>query len=170
MKRDGARFVDYRGLTGSAAAELERGAQRRVGLQLVCDLLRREVDHYDWVGFYLAAPEDSLLVLGPFSGRPVNDSRIPYGRGACGRVAQSGNSLRSDLDISDRNPAVRSRIVVPVFLDGNAKEGTQSEEFVAEIVIDSGRPAAFSAADEQFLQTLAAMAAPFVPRIPTDAR
>jgi L-methionine (R)-S-oxide reductase len=199
MKRDGARFVDYEELTRNAAVELERGARRQVGLQLVCDLLRRKVDYYDWVGFYLASWEDQLLVLGPFSGRPVNGGHIPYGRGVCGRVAQSGTILRVNDTWKDdtwkddtwtggkpvddpmeevdpaRNPAIRSRIVAPVFLASGTKadtkagagEGVPPGAFIAEIVIDSNRPAAFSREDEEFLQALATMVAPFVPRIPT---
>ncbi|MCG8478447.1 MAG: GAF domain-containing protein, partial [Spirochaetales bacterium] len=49
---------------------------------------------------------------------------------------------------------VRSEIVVPVFRSGAV---------VAEIDIDSHRPAAFGADDRAFLESLAVDVAPFIP-------
>ena len=34
-------------------------------LQKICDLLRQEVDHYDWVGFYFHSNTERVLELGP---------------------------------------------------------------------------------------------------------
>lgn len=48
--------------------------------------LAHELPDVNWLGFYLAA--DDGLILGPFQGLPAC-IHIPYGRGACGRVANS---------------------------------------------------------------------------------
>ena len=140
-------------------AELERGADRHVGLQLVCSLLHREVPHYDWFGFYIAIPEERILVLGPFEGEPTDHVRIPYGRGICGQAADTLDTFVVDDVAGEENYLscsvdVRSEIVVPVFRDG---------AFVAEIDIDSHRPAAFDPEDRAFLEELAVACAPYIP-------
>lgn len=154
--------MDTAALLESCREELDRGRARGVGLQLVCSLLHRRVSHYDWFGFYIAVPEERLLVLGPFEGAPTDHVRIPYGRGICGQaaerletfvvddVATAGNYLACSIH-------VRSEIVVPVFRDGR---------FVAEIDIDSHSPAAFTDRDRHFLESLAELVAPDIPTIP----
>ncbi|MFW5642946.1 MAG: GAF domain-containing protein [Alkalispirochaeta sp.] len=144
--------------------ELERGAPRQVGLQLVCSLLHAEVPHYDWFGFYIAIPEERLLVLGPYEGAPTDHLRIPYGRGICGQAAERLETfLVDDVTKQDNYLAcsinVRSEIVVPVFREG---------EFVAEIDIDSHRPDAFDDGDRRFLEELAVLCAPHIPKIEND--
>jgi L-methionine (R)-S-oxide reductase len=141
--------------------ELQRGAPRGVSLQLVCTLLHREVPHYDWFGFYIALPEEKLLVLGPYEGAPTDHLRIPYGRGICGQAAERLETfLVDDVASQDNYLAcsvhVRSEIVVPVFRDG---------QFIAEIDIDSHTPGAFTDQDRAFLESLAPLCAPYVPEI-----
>ncbi len=168
MKRaDTVAQPDYDALLGACRNELERGAPRKAGLHLVCDLLHREVPHYDWFGFYLAVPEERVLVLGPFAGEPTDHVRIPYGRGICGQAAERAATFRVDDVFAQDNYLacslkVQSEIVVPVFDDPRAPDRT----VVAEIDIDSHRPAAFTAKDESFLEKLAEAVAPHVPRIP----
>ncbi len=135
-----------------------------MGLQLVCTLLHGEVPRYDWVGFYIAIPEEQLLVLGPYEGAPTDHLRIPYGRGICGQAAERLETfVVGDVGAQDNYLAcsihVKSEIVVPVFRDG---------AFVAEIDIDSHTPHAFSAEDTAFLTELATLCSPFVPAIPGD--
>jgi L-methionine (R)-S-oxide reductase len=49
-----------------------------------------------WTGFYLIHPQNKeLLVLGPFQG-PVACTEIPSGKGVCGTVFASGESLVVD--------------------------------------------------------------------------
>jgi len=43
-------------------------------LEKVVSLLRREVEYYDWVGFYLADSEEEELILGPYDGEPTSPS------------------------------------------------------------------------------------------------
>tara|TARA_B100000614_G_scaffold259497_1_gene284220 strand:+ start:880 stop:1404 length:525 start_codon:yes stop_codon:yes gene_type:complete len=159
MERADTQAIDFDDLLERCRAELERGAERHVGLQLVCDLLHREVPHYDWFGFYLAVPEERVLVLGPYQGEPTDHVRIPYGRGICGQAAERRDTfLVDDVAAQDNYLScsihVRSEIVVPVF---------EGDEVVAEIDIDSHRTAAFTDADRRFLEQLASLVVPHLP-------
>ena len=159
MERAGATRPDFDALLRRCRGELARGEERGVGLQLVCDLLQREVAHYDWFGFYIAVAEERMLVLGPYQGEATDHVRIPYGRGICGQAAEREETfLVDDVRREDNYLAcslrVRSEIVVPIFRSGAV---------VAEIDIDSHRPAAFGADDRAFLESLAVDVAPFIP-------
>lgn len=161
MERAERESFDGEALLAACEAELERGAERRVSLQLVCDLLHRRVNHYDWVGFYLAVPDQQLLVLGPYQGDATDHIRIPYGTGICGQAATREATFRiDDVNAQDNYLAcsirVKSEIVVPVF---------QAGSFVAEIDIDSHQRAAFTAADQEFLEALAVRVAPYIPDV-----
>jgi L-methionine (R)-S-oxide reductase len=120
-------------------------------LSETCILLKNEVFHYDWVGFYLLDHhEEHLLRLGPYCGKATEHTIIPVGKGVCGQVARNmklkivqdvtleGNYIACSMD-------VQSEIVVPVIVNG---------KFVAEIDIDSHSPAPFTIEDEQFLSEL----------------
>jgi len=149
---------DFEALYTHARAEIARGTDRGVSLQLVASLLHREVPYYDWVGFYLAVPRERLLVLGPFEGEPTEHVHIPYGRGICGQAAERLDTFVVDDVLGEDNylacsVSVRSEIVVPVFREGL---------FVAEIDIDSHSPEAFDGSDRAFLDRLATVVAPHV--------
>jgi L-methionine (R)-S-oxide reductase len=107
---------------------------RNEKLQRICELLDREVDVFNWTGFYLDVPEEErMLVLGPFVGEPTDHTRIPYGTGICGQaaetletfvvqdVSQANNYLACSID-------VKSEIVVPIM---------KGDTFVGELDIDS---------------------------------
>lgn len=123
-------------------------------LQSVCDLLREAVPHFDWVGFYLVDPiEDGVLRLGPFSGKPTEHVRIPFGRGVCGQAASTGMTVSVEDVAAEANylscsPSVRSEIVVPVFHQGR---------LVGELDVDSDTPSAFSPEDRTFLEQIASV-------------
>ena len=112
-----------------------------------CALLKTNVYHYDWVGFYIADESNTMLLLGQFSGKKTEHTEIPVGKGVCGQVAQS-KQLKIVQDVSQEGNYiacsidVQSEIVVPIL-----KEGI----FVAEIDIDSHSPAPFTTEDEEFL-------------------
>ncbi len=159
MERVEAGRYDFDTLLERCRGELKRGDERGVGLQLVCDFLQREVAHYDWFGFYIAVPAERMLVLGPYQGEATDHVRIPYGRGICGQAAEREQTVLVDDVRAESNYLacslrVRSEIVVPVFRSG---------EVVAEIDIDSHRPAAFGADDRTFLESLAVDVEPFIP-------
>jgi len=120
-------------------------------LQEVADILCEGVDYYDWVGFYLADPEEGRLNLGPFVGEDTDHTTIDYGDGICGQsavtedtfVVQNVNEAENYLSCS---PDVKSEIVVPVFKEG---------EFRGEIDIDSHELQPFDNQDEEFLESIA---------------
>jgi len=115
------------------------------------ELLKSEIPHYDWVGFYLLDPKDSMLILGPYKGAPTDHTHIPVGKGICGQVAESGQTMTiQDVSQQDNYLAcsldVQSEIVVPILKNGL---------FVAEIDIDSHAYAPFSIGDEKLLEAIA---------------
>ncbi|MEX2442335.1 MAG: GAF domain-containing protein [Alkalispirochaeta sp.] len=161
MERAETQRVNFDELLHRCRDELDRGAARSVGLQLVCDLLQREVPHYDWFGFYIAVPEERMLVLGPYQGASTDHVRIPYGRGICGQAAERMDTcVVDDVSAQDNYLAcsihVRSEIVVPVF---------SGDTVIAEIDIDSHTAAAFTGDDRAFLEKLAVSVAPHIPDI-----
>lgn len=117
-------------------------------LQKICELLKENVSHYDWVGFYFKNGDKEELKLGPYAGEPTDHTIIPFGKGICGQVAVSNkNFVVPDVQAQDNYIAcsinVKSEIVVPLFVNG---------ENIGQIDIDSNTPDAFTSADEQFLE------------------
>lgn len=162
MDRAPGKKPDYSELMRRARDELDRGAERHVGLQLLCNLLHEEVPHYDWVGFYLVAPGAEMLVLGPYQGASTDHVRIPWGGGVCGQAAERDETIivpdvRQEGNYLACSIHVRSEIVVPVRSGGTV---------IAEIDIDSHTPAAFTEEDRLFLEALAPHTAVHVPPIP----
>lgn len=115
--------------------------------------------HYDWVGFYMLAPDDpTMLVLGPFHGAPTEHVRIPVAQGICGAAVALGETIVVDDVAADPrylscSIETRSEIVVPVRVRG---------EIVGEIDIDSHEPAAFGAKDRSFVEECAALVGRFI--------
>lgn len=123
-------------------------------LRHVVDLLHDSFDAYSWVGIYFV--EGDELVLGPWRGPQATEHvRIPVGQGICGAAAASGETeIVADVNADDRYlscfVSTRSEIVVPIVYDTLV---------VAEIDIDSDRPAAFGDDDRAFLERVAAAVA-----------
>ena len=116
----------------------------------ICELLKQEVYHYDWVGFYILDPKKNELVLGPYVGKPTQHTHIAIGEGICGQVAESGQTMVVQDVTQVENYIscgldVQSEIVVPVMKNG---------KFVAELDIDSHSPAPFVPADSEFLSKI----------------
>jgi len=113
----------------------------------ICELLKKEVYHYDWVGFYVLNKDRNELVLGPYVGKPTPHTNIAVGKGICGQVAKIGRTMVVQDVTQVENYIscgldVQSEIVVPVMKDGH---------FVAELDIDSHSPAPFTEEDSKFL-------------------
>lgn len=126
-------------------------AEKETILLQICQLLKDEVYHYDWVGFYRLDQSNNMLVLGPYVGKATDHTHIPVGKGVCGQVAQNKRTMMvQDVSKMDNYIAcsidVQSEIVVPVLKDG---------EFVAEIDIDSHAYAPFTPGDQQLLEEIA---------------
>lgn len=117
-------------------------------LERICTLLKTNVPHYDWVGFYFKNGDKPELKLGPYAGAPTDHTVIPFGKGICGQVAVSNeNFVVPNVQEQDNYIAcsitVKSEIVVPLFKNG---------ENIGQIDIDSNTLDPFTQEDERFLE------------------
>jgi len=117
-------------------------------LTQVCELLRQNLSHYNWVGFYFRNGDKEELKLRAFAGEPTDHTIIPFGKGICGQVALSNkNFVVPDVEAQDNYIAcgidVKSEIVVPLFVNG---------ENIGQIDVDSHAADPFTEADERFLE------------------
>jgi putative methionine-R-sulfoxide reductase with GAF domain len=125
-------------------------------LRQVVDLLADGFEHHSWVGIYFV--EGGELALGPWKGPAATEHvRIPVGQGVCGAAAASGvTEIVDDVNADPRYLAcfasTRSEIVVPI---------SYEDIVVAEIDIDSDRPAAFGPDDRSFLEEVARLISPY---------
>ncbi|MDX1830349.1 MAG: GAF domain-containing protein [Lutibacter sp.] len=117
-------------------------------LQSICDLLKAEVDYYNWAGFYFKNGDKNELKLAEFAGKPTEHVIIPFGKGICGQVAVSNQNFVVQ-DVTEQNNyiscgfQVKSEIVVPIFVNGKN---------IGQIDIDSHSTNPFSDKDEDFLE------------------
>jgi L-methionine (R)-S-oxide reductase len=144
-------LTEIRSILDDAPA-LAQAAQR------VVERLRAGFPHYSWVGIYWVRGRD--LVLGPWAGpEATQHTRIPIGAGVCGAAAASGRTeVVPDVTRDPRYlacfPSTRSEIVVPI---------RSGDQVLGEIDIDSTAPAAFSRADQEFLEAVAGLLAARAP-------
>lgn len=111
----------------------------------------------NWVGFYLVAP-DGTLVLGPFQGRPAC-TVIPYGKGVCGTawkhmetmVVPDVHAFAGHIACDESS---RSEVVVPIVVSGAV---------VAVLDVDSPYLDRFSVDDVRFLEKAAHMVSHILP-------
>ncbi|MGH2811235.1 MAG: GAF domain-containing protein [Actinomycetota bacterium] len=114
------------------------------------DCIYEAAEHYDWVGIYRVEGDD-LVLTGWRGPQPTEHSRIPLTQGVCGFAASEGKTVVVDDVNADPRylacfPNTKSEIVVPISTGG---------EVVAEIDIDSDRPAAFGDGDRNILEQVA---------------
>jgi GAF domain-containing protein len=62
-------------------------------LQVICDVLEREISYYDWVGFYFKNGDKDELKLAQYTGEETEHTIIPFGKGICGQVAVSNQNF-----------------------------------------------------------------------------
>lgn len=143
----------YKKLLTQTDAILAGTGTRESRLAAICALLAAEMSGYDWVGFYLSDPNNPReLQLGPFTGAPTEHTRIPFGRGICGQVAESHRTMVvADVTAAENYLAcsmdVRSEIVVPILVAGS---------FVGQLDIDSHETNRFTPADREFCEAICA--------------
>ena len=126
---------------------LETSSSFEESLKWICNLLKKRVEKYHWVGYYMNDEKNKSLVLKCFSGKPTSHKIIPYGKGVCGQVANKKKTIIVDDVESEENYIscnidVKSEIVVPLFLNNI---------IMGQIDIDSNFPSAFNSHDELFL-------------------
>ena len=141
--------MDYPALAGRIAA-LTDGERDTIALMatVACEVHHADA-RFDWTGFYrVVAP--GLLKIGPYQGGH-GCLTIPFGKGVCGAVAESGEGLIvPDVAAFPGHIAcassTRSEMVLPV----RGGDGA----LIAVFDIDSNRPDAFREADRDALQAI----------------
>jgi len=104
-----------------------------------------------WTGFYVVDPlKDRELVVGPYQGT-LGCLRIPFGRGVCGHVAATLESIIvPDVHAFPGHiacdSATNSEIVLPVF--------DKAGNLAAVLDIDSTQPDAFDEVDREGLAAI----------------
>jgi GAF domain-containing protein len=145
--------LEYHAVEDRISDVLAGEADPRAAMDRAVRMLKAAVPDYTWVGIYLL--EGDELILGPFAGKPSPHTRIPLGRGICGAAASTKQTIVvDDVSADPRYLAcsleTRSEIVVPIM---------RGDRVLGEIDIDSDRPAAFTAADREMLENIAAQLA-----------
>jgi GAF domain-containing protein len=128
-------------------------------LNMICRILHDDVEHYDWVGFYLVDREvERELVLGPYIGESTEHTNIAFGEGICGQAADTGKlfliqDVTKETNYLSCSSAVRSEIVLPIFKD---------DELVGELDIDSHQLEPFNDLDTELLEGICELVAPLL--------
>lgn len=140
--------MPFKDLKSEISELIEKSCTTKDTLLHICILLKSNVPHYDWVGFYFRNGKKKELLLGPYAGNPTEHTIIPFGKGICGQVAVNNqNFVVPDVQVQDNYIAcsltVKSEIVIPIFVNG---------ENIGQIDIDSNTLNPFTKADEVFLE------------------
>ena len=140
--------MSFNDLKSKVSELIEKSFTTEDTLLYICELLKSNVPHYDWVGFYFRNGQKKELILGPYAGTPTEHTSIPFGKGICGQVAVNNqNFVVPDVQAQDNYIAcsltVKSEIVIPIFVNG---------ENIGQIDIDSKTLNPFTKADEVFLE------------------
>ena len=135
-------------LKKSITTIVESSTEVETILQNMCNLLKQEIEYYDWVGFYFKNGDKNELKLAQFAGEPTEHTIIPFGKGICGQVALSNqNFIVQDVTAQDNYIScgwkVKSEIVIPIFVNG---------ENIGQIDIDSHTVNPFTSTDEELLE------------------
>jgi GAF domain-containing protein len=146
-------MTDYAAIEAEIRRELAASAGGQDAMTRLVAILKARLPDYSWVGVYQLRGTE--LVLGPYLGTPSPHTRIPLGRGICGAAATAKQTIVvDDVNGDERYLAcsleTKSEIVVPVMRHGNV---------LAEIDVDSDRPAAFGQKDRDLLEAAAALLA-----------
>ena len=144
-------MVNYKTLCAQLKALTENIPHEVANLANASALLWQVLKDINWAGFYKM--ENSILVLGPFQGKPAC-IEIPVGRGVCGTaVAEDATQLGYDVHEFPGHIACdcasNSEIVVPIHVNG---------EIWGVLDIDSPNVGRFTEEDkaglEQFVKVL----------------
>lgn len=117
-------------------------------LQEICNFLKQEISHYDWVGFYFKNGDKEELKLAQYAGEPTEHTIIPFGKGICGQVAISNKNFIVQ-DVTEQGNyiscgwKVKSEIVIPIF---------KNQENIGQIDIDSHTQNTFTNLDTELLE------------------
>lgn len=131
-------------------------------MQHISDQLHHEISRYNWVGFYLMEePDYQALVVGPYAGSFQPTPRIPLDKGLCGAAATTAKSVVVNNVAADPrylgSDMVKSNMVTPIFV---------KKRVVAEICIESYFAETFTAAEQEFVESCAALVGQFMEKHP----
>ena len=141
----------YAELAEMIAAVVDGESNRVARMATVAAMLASAFDHFFWTGFYVVDPaKGDELVVGPYQGT-LGCLRIAFGRGVCGKAADSGQTqIVDDVTAFPDHIACDARsvseIVAPVW-DG---AGT----LIGVLDVDATIPAAFDQIDAEGLETI----------------
>ena len=141
-------------------------------MQHISDRLHEEVGRYNWVGFYLMeAPDFQALVVGPYAGSFQPTPRIPLDKGLCGAAATTGKSVVVNQVAADPrylgSDMVKSNMVTPIFASPiSATQGGAKKRVVAEICIESYFTDTFTAEEQTFVESCAALVGRYMEKHP----
>jgi GAF domain-containing protein len=143
----------YDDILRSVQRAIRQSPSHQEAMLQTVNILKEQIPDYTWVGIYLL--EGNELVLGPFLGKPSPHTRIPLNQGICGAAAMHKQTvIVDDVDADPRYLAcsleTRSEIVVPI---------TRGSQVLGELDIDSDKKAAFGPADQDLLESVAALLA-----------
>lgn len=153
----------YVELRAAAQATLAGVTDRVVKQTTLACLIKMYLPYAYWAGFYDL--KDGMLKVGPYQGT-LGCLTIALGRGVCGRVAASGetiiekdvHALAQGTDHIACDPNSVSEIVVPCFTSSAAASGgegnTVGRELIAVLDIDSTEVASFDEIDQVELEAL----------------
>jgi|TARA_A100001011_G_scaffold399007_1_gene505708 L-methionine (R)-S-oxide reductase len=116
----------------------------------LCDDIRKSKIYFDWVGIYWMNYSNQTLELGVFSGTPTEHVSIPFGKGVCGQVALTGETLEIGNVKEEENYIAcsletQSEIVVPIYKNG---------KLIGQLDIDSHSKNPFKPEDHIFLENI----------------
>lgn len=129
-------------------------------LDQICQIIKDQHPKFDWVGFYMANNSTKNLELTAYRGLATVHTQIPFGKGVCGQVAISNESLVID-DVSQEpnylscNSEVKSEIVVPIIVEN---------ENIGQIDIDSHTVKAFDTKDKKSIEKICRLIAKYYPK------
>lgn len=138
--------VQYASLLKQIKSLVSGEDNKIANLANISAVLKTQFDYW-WVGFYLMDAES--LVLGPFQG-PLACTRIPVGKGVCGKAAEEKRSiLVPDVNAFPGHIACsaesKSELVIPIV------KGTNT---LAVLDIDSQYLNYFDEQDQAFYEEL----------------
>jgi len=141
--------LDADGIVRALHGAFTRDASRQELLEMTASRIRAAGPPYTGVYLYMLHADE--LVLEAHDGRPTDHTRIPVGRGICGRAVAEGHDLNvPDVTATDDYLAcsVETRAELVVLI-------RRHNEILGQIDIDSDIPNAFDAVEERAVKTVA---------------
>ena len=124
-----------------------RGLNTRERMKIICEILKREIPYYFWVGFYF--PRGEFLELGPSRGPPAC-VRIAW-TGVCGSAAKEKKTIivpnvEEFPGHISCDPRSKSEIALPVF--------SSRGDVIAILDVDSEELGSFDDIDREWLEKI----------------